>query len=65
MRVELNGTAVDTSARTLTELLAERGIAAEAVATALNGTFVPRAARPRTPLAEGVRIEVVAPMQGG
>ena len=35
------------------------------VATALNEGFVPEAARAATPLSEGDRIEVLAPMQGG
>jgi thiamine biosynthesis protein ThiS len=35
------------------------------IATAVNGRFVAAAARPRTELADGDRIEVVAPMQGG
>ena len=35
------------------------------IATAVNGRFVAAAARPATKLADGDRIEVVAPMQGG
>jgi len=35
------------------------------VATALNGDFVPARKRAATPLAEGDRIEIVAPRQGG
>jgi sulfur carrier protein len=31
----------------------------------VNGRFVAAAARPATKLADGDRIEVVAPMQGG
>ena len=40
-------------------------MAGRKIATALNGRFVPAPARPGTPLTEGDRIEVVAPMQGG
>ena len=35
------------------------------IATAVNGRFVAAAARPATPLTDGDKIEVVAPMQGG
>jgi len=35
------------------------------VSTAVNGEFIAAAQRARTVLAEGDRIEVVAPMQGG
>lgn len=65
MRIELNGASVETGAHTLTELLEERGFQAEAVATAIGGTFVPRAARPNAELCEGVKVEVLSPMQGG
>ena len=44
---------------------AERGFAEAAVATALNGEFVPRAARAETRLAANDTIEIVAPRQGG
>ena len=65
MRIELNGERVETAAASLAELVAERGFDAACVATALDGEFVPRAARSAAPLAEGVRVEVLAPMQGG
>lgn len=35
------------------------------VATALNGEFVPRETRADTPLAEGDRLEIITPRQGG
>ena len=35
------------------------------VATALNGQFVPVGSRTNARLAEGDRLEVLAPMQGG
>lgn len=38
---------------------------ARAVATAVNGRFVPAAKRGATPLNDGDRIEILAPMQGG
>jgi sulfur carrier protein len=65
MKVILNGEPHDISARTLAAALDETGFSAARVATALNGTFVPACARPDTRLAEGDRVEVLAPMQGG
>jgi sulfur carrier protein len=61
----LNGEHLVTEARTLAELIAGQGFAATAVATAVNGAFVPREARAATQLASGDRVEVVAPRQGG
>ena len=61
----VNGEAVDTAASTLAHLVAERGFAEAAVATARNGEFVPRAARTATLLSPGDEIEIVAPRQGG
>lgn len=65
MRVELNGEAVETQALTLADLVQERGLPAPSVATALNGNFVPRGLRAVTQLAEGARVEILSPMQGG
>ncbi|MFE3835884.1 sulfur carrier protein ThiS [Pseudogemmobacter sonorensis] len=64
MDITLNGEACRTHAATLADLLAEQGFGAK-VATARNGAFVPAARRAATPVAQGDRIEVVAPMQGG
>lgn len=64
MNITLNGTARQTAAATLADLLTEQGFGAK-VATARNGDFVPVALRTTTPVTEGDRIEVVAPMQGG
>ena len=61
----LNGEPVRTGARTLDDLVAGQGFAATAVATAVNGAFVPREARAATQLASGDRVEIVAPRQGG
>lgn len=61
----LNGEPAETEARTLAELVAGQGFAATAVATAVNGDFVPREARAATQLAGGDRVEIVAPRQGG
>jgi sulfur carrier protein len=51
--------------RPLAEALAELGWRDARVATALNGDFLPKAAREATALTEGDRLEVLAPMQGG
>lgn len=61
----VNGETAETRAATLAELIAERGFAEAAVATARNGEFVPRAARADTKLADNDEIEIVAPRQGG
>ncbi len=65
MRIEVNGEAREIAARTLGAALAELGWGEAKVATALNGAFVPAAARDAQPLASGDRLEVVGPMQGG
>lgn len=64
MNIILNGATYQTGATTLAGLLEECGFG-QTVATARNGDFVPKARRPSTPIHEGDRIEVVAPMQGG
>lgn len=45
--------------------LAELGYGDAAVATAVNGAFVPAGARAGHGLAEGDRLEVLSPRQGG
>jgi sulfur carrier protein len=65
MRIFLNGDARDIDARTMDVALNVLGFRDAVVATALNGRFVAKGARPATALAEGDAIEVVAPLQGG
>ncbi|MCC5984438.1 MAG: sulfur carrier protein ThiS [Rhodobacteraceae bacterium] len=65
MRIEVNGAMREVSGPSLADALAELGWAEARVATALNGAFVPKGARAETPLTEGDRLEVLAPMQGG
>lgn len=65
MEISLNGTAHEIDAETLADALNALGYSDAVIATALNGRFVPVAARAGTPLADGDEIEVVAPMQGG
>jgi sulfur carrier protein len=65
VRIIVNGEGVETSAATLAELVSERGFAEAAVATALNGEFVPRQSRAAAKLAANDHVEIVAPRQGG
>ena len=63
--IVVNGEPRNTAAGSLAALLAELELGSARVATALNGDFVPEAARPSTPLREGDKVEVVSPRQGG
>ncbi len=65
MRIVLNGETREVRAGRLDAALAELGYRGATVATAVNGGFVPAAARPATPIADGDRVEVLAPRQGG
>ena len=63
--VLVNGERREPRAASLAELVAQLGFGQEAVATALNGDFVPRRERASTALRPGDNIEIVAPHQGG
>ena len=65
MRIIVNGAWRETEALELSAALQELGYGEAVVATAVNGEFVAAAVRPCTRLAEGDRVEVLAPMQGG
>lgn len=65
MRILVNGVWRETEGRELAAALEELGYAGRIVSTAVNGEFVAAPARLRTPLADGDRVEVLAPMQGG
>ncbi|HUN71898.1 MAG TPA: sulfur carrier protein ThiS [Steroidobacteraceae bacterium] len=65
MRILVNGASREIRAADLTGALEELGYAGAVVATALNGEFVAAAQRQAARLADGDRIEVLAPMQGG
>jgi sulfur carrier protein len=65
MRILVNGVWRDTAAADVDAMLEEMGWGESPVATALNGEFVPATARHGMRLAEGDRLEVLAPMQGG
>ena len=64
MTIILNGEPRKVAATTLDALLDEVGLSGR-VATALNGTFVPKAMRADTTLKDGDQVEVLATMQGG
>lgn len=65
MKILVNGAWRDTDAADLATALKELGYADSVVATAVNGEFVPAGARPSARLADGDRLEILAPMQGG
>ncbi len=65
MRIFLNDEVRDVDAATLATALDVLGFGGRKIATAVNGRFVAATARPGIKLADGDRIEVVAPMQGG
>lgn len=65
MRILINGASREIRAADLRGALEELGYAGAVVATAVNGEFVPVAERQTARLADGDRIEVLAPMQGG
>lgn len=65
MRIEVNGEMQEVTATTVAEALTQLGWGEAKVATALNGEFLPAAARAGQALQDGDRLEVLAPMQGG
>lgn len=65
MKIIVNGEPADTEAGTLAGLLAELGLDDAIVATAVNGDMVRAVKRAATPIADGDRVEILAPMQGG
>jgi sulfur carrier protein len=65
MKILVNGSWRETSVAPLAAVLEELGYGGSIVSTAVNGEFVAVDARARTALAEGDRLEVLAPMQGG
>jgi sulfur carrier protein len=65
MRIFVNGDQQEIEIETLALALGALGYGDKKIATAVNGRFVAAAARAGLKLAEGDKIEVVAPMQGG
>ncbi len=65
MKIVVNAVTHEVTSEILSTALTELGFTSPAMATALNGSFVPREARNTTMLRDGDRVEVLAPMQGG
>jgi sulfur carrier protein len=65
MKILVNGAWRETTRDELAAVLAELGYDDGVVATAVNGEFVAAPLRTHTRLADGDRVEVLAPMQGG
>jgi sulfur carrier protein len=65
MRILVNGAWRETAATLLAAALDDLGYGEAVVATAVNGEFIPLENRRETRLADGDRLEVLAPMQGG
>lgn len=65
MTLIVNGETLESSAATLSDLLVALDYEGEWLATAVNGELVHRQDRGACRLADGDRIEILAPMQGG
>jgi len=61
----VNGAWRDTQSAELVRALEELGYGHTVVSTAVNGEFVSLSQRAEKRLADGDRLEVLAPMQGG
>lgn len=65
MIIIVNATEHNVQSTDLAAALAELGYSGQAIATAVNGSFVAASERAGTTLNANDRIEVLAPMQGG
>jgi len=65
MKILVNGNLHDIGVPTLEAALDELGYRDRAIATAVNGEFIPASVRSSAVLCEGDRVEILAPMQGG
>ncbi len=63
--ITVNGSPETTSARTLQAWVDARGVLPAALATAINGQFVPRSQRAQQALHEGDTILTFQPIEGG
>lgn len=63
--VVVNGKPESTTAASLQAWVEARGVLPAALATAVNGQFVPRSLRAQQPLAEGDTILTFQPIEGG
>lgn len=64
-KITLNGEPVETTAKTLEELVVKSGFGDARVATALNGAFVAAGQRRQAVINAGDKIEVLSARQGG
>jgi sulfur carrier protein len=65
MKLIVNGETLEAQASNLAALLTELGYEGAWIATAVNNEVVASGKREATPLADGDRIEVLTPRQGG
>ena len=65
IELAVNGEAKKTEAATVEALLAELGLAGQAVAVEVNRNVVPKKQHSETPLNEGDQIELVTLVGGG
>jgi sulfur carrier protein len=65
MHIRVKGVSHDLQVARLAQALEVLGYRQAAVATAVNGVFVPAGAREEVLLADGDALEILAPMQGG
>jgi sulfur carrier protein len=65
MKLIVNGETLEAQSSNLAALLAELGYEGTWIATAVNGEVVVRRERQETTLADGDRVEVLTPRQGG
>jgi thiamine biosynthesis protein ThiS len=65
MKVFLNGEEIETSAKTIDELLLERKIEKSKIALDVNAYLVTRSEYSTFPINEGDRIEIIAFVGGG
>lgn len=63
--IVVNGVKQTTTAQTLAQWVEAQGLAGNALATAVNGQFVPRALRAQCNLGEGDTILTFQPIEGG
>lgn len=65
MKITVNAEPHEVAGLTLSAALSELGFDSPTLATAVNGSFVPRSERMDMTLNDGDRLEVLSPMQGG
>jgi sulfur carrier protein len=65
MMIFVNGEKITQDFKTLYDVCLAFSDDSEAVATALNGDFVPKSSRKITLIQNGDTIEIIAPLEGG